>query len=253
MSDLMQTFDAGRALREGVSVLILGRPNVGKSSLLNALLGEARAIVTEVPGTTRDTVEEHLVLGGLPLRLIDTAGVRETLDPVEQEGVRRAREKAAAADLVLLVLDGSQPLQAEDRMAMALAPPERTVLVCNKTDLPSGCSTSELAAFPRQVAVSVRQGTGLAALQEAVVAHFCAGGTDEAGAGVVLTERRHREALGEALAALDRFLAAATSAEPLECLAFELHEALAALGQITGETTPETILEQIFSRFCIGK
>lgn len=252
MTALMMTFDAGRALREGVSVLILGRPNVGKSSLLNALLGETRAIVTEIPGTTRDTVEEQLVLDGLPLRLIDTAGVRDTIDPIEQEGVRRAREKASAADLVLLVVDGSQPLTAEDHMAMDLAPPDRTVLVRNKSDLPS---VEELPGypFPSQLAVSVRQGAGLADLRAAIVAHFCGGGGGDAADGVVLTERRHRDALGGTLIALDRFLAAQAAGEPFECLAFELREALAALGQITGETTPDAILEQIFSRFCIGK
>jgi tRNA modification GTPase len=253
MSRLLLTFDAGRALREGVNVLILGRPNVGKSSLLNALLGEARAIVTEIPGTTRDTVEEQLVLGGFPLRLIDTAGVRETRDAIEEEGVRRAREKVQSADLVLLVLDGGQPLTAEDLMAMALAPTERTILVRNKSDLPPALAAEELGAFINQVAVSVRSGSGLDALQAAVVAYFSGAGGSEAADGVILTERRHREALGAALAALDRFLAAQAAADPLECLALELREALDALGQITGETTPDVILEQIFSRFCIGK
>lgn len=253
MSDLLQTFDAGRALREGITVLILGRPNVGKSSLLNLLLGEARAIVTDIPGTTRDTVEEHLVLGGFPLRLVDTAGVRDTADPIEQEGVRRAREKALAADLVLLVIDHSRPLTHEDRMALALAPPERTVLVLNKSDLPGGCVHEELAAFPCRVAVSARHGDGLAALTVAVVNHFSQP-ADAAGAEpVVLSERRHREALGLALADLGRFLAAQAAGEPLECQAAELREALNALGQITGETTPDEILDQIFSRFCIGK
>jgi len=253
MAALMATFDAGRALREGVNVLILGRPNVGKSSLLNALLGEARAIVTEIPGTTRDTVEELLVLGGFPLRLVDTAGVRDTTDPIELEGVRRAREKIQTADLVLLVVDSSLPLTEEDRMALALAPPERTVLVCNKSDLPRACPSAELDGFPLQVAVSARRGTGLEALQAAVVEHFRGSGDSEAAEGVVLTERRHREALAEAMAALDRFLNALAAGDPLECLAFELREALAALGRITGETTLDAILEQIFSRFCIGK
>ena len=252
MVRLLATFDTGRALREGLSVLILGRPNVGKSSLLNALLGEARAIVTEIPGTTRDTVEEQLVLGGFPLRLVDTAGVRHTADPIEQEGVRRARDKAAAADLVLLVVDASQPLQAEDRMAMALAPPARTVLVLNKSDLPAVPAAAECASFPRQAVISARHGSGLAALQAAIVAHLGAA-SGEAGDGVVLTERRHREALAAASAALDHFLATAPTGAPMECLAFDLREALAALGQITGETTPDDILEQIFSRFCIGK
>lgn len=253
MADLLQSFDAGRLLREGVSVLILGRPNVGKSSLLNALLGEARAIVTEIPGTTRDTVEEHLILGGLPLRLVDTAGVRDTVDPIEREGVRRAREKAAAADLVLLVVDGSQELSAEDRMAMTLAPPARTIVVRNKADLPDRCDCGGLVSFPRQVAVSVRQGTGLTELQSAITGYFCGAGATEAAAGVVLTERRHREALDGALTALERWQAALSAGEPLECLAFELRETLDRLGLITGETTPDVILEQIFSRFCIGK
>lgn len=253
MTALLHTFDAGRALREGVSVLILGRPNVGKSSLLNALLGEARAIVTEIPGTTRDTIEEHLVLGGIPLRLVDTAGVRDTHDPIEREGVARARAKAAAADLVLLVIDGSQPLTAEDRMALDLAPPERTILIRNKSDLPQRGETAALAGFRCQVAVSARGGAGLPELKAAVVAFFCGTSTAALEGGVVLTERRHREALADALAALDRFRQSQPAGEPLECLAMELREALTALGRITGETTPEAILEQIFSRFCIGK
>jgi tRNA modification GTPase len=253
MAALIATFDNGRALREGVNVLILGRPNVGKSSLLNALLGEARAIVTEVPGTTRDTVEEQLVLGGFPLRLVDTAGVRDTTDPIELEGVRRARDKVKTADLVLLVVDISRPLTEEDRMAMALTPPERTVLVCNKSDLPRLCPDDDLQGFPLRVAVSAHLGSGLNDLQAAVVEHFRGSGDNETAEGVVLTERRHREALAEALAALDRFLHALTTGDPLECLAFELREALAALGRITGETTPDAILEQIFGRFCIGK
>lgn len=253
MTELLRTFDAGRALREGVSVLILGRPNVGKSSLLNALLGEARAIVTDIPGTTRDTVEEHLVLGGVPLRLVDTAGVRETADPIELEGVRRAREKALAADLVLLVVDASQPLTAEDCMAMELAPPERTVLVLNKSDLPPGCDPAGLTKFPRRVAVAARCGGGLRELQVAVVEYFCGAGGSDLQDSVVLAERRHREAVVAASGAIERFLAAEAAGEPLECLALELREALAALGQITGETTPDDILEQIFGRFCIGK
>ena len=253
MAELLETFDTGRALREGVSVLILGRPNVGKSSLLNALLGEARAIVTDIPGTTRDTVEEQLVLGGIPLRLVDTAGVRDTTDPIEQEGVRRARVKAEAADLVLLVIDQSQPLTAEDRMAIALAPPQRTVLVRNKSDLPQCCADADLDGFPRQVAVSAKAGAGLAALQAVLVDFFAGAAGASLEGGVVLTERRHREALLAALAAVDRLLAASDSRQPLECQAMELREALAALGQITGETTPDDVLEQIFSRFCIGK
>ncbi|TFG89293.1 MAG: tRNA uridine-5-carboxymethylaminomethyl(34) synthesis GTPase MnmE [Gemmatimonadales bacterium] len=253
MNRLLATFDAGRALRDGVSVLILGRPNVGKSSLLNGLLGEARAIVTEIPGTTRDTVEEQLVLGGVPLRLVDTAGVRDTVDPIELEGVRRARDKVAAADLVLLVIDASRPLSDEDHMAMALAPPDRTLLVVNKSDLPAGVHAAELSGFARQITVSAKHGLGMAELEAAVVAFFTGGASAALDEGVILSERRHREALMEAQAALELFQAESAARRPLECLAMELREALAALGRITGETTPDDILEQIFQQFCIGK
>jgi tRNA modification GTPase len=253
MNGLAGSFDTGRALREGINLLILGRPNVGKSSLMNALLGQARAIVTEVPGTTRDTVEEQMVLGGFPVRLIDTAGVRATADPVEREGVRRASEKAQTADLVLLVVDGSAELTSEDRMAMGLCDPSRALAVINKADLTSRCDRTALAAFGAPVEVSARNGSGLSALQDAVVARLGGGVGGDVAESVVILERRHREALLQALAALNESVAAARANEPLECLAFELREALSALGQISGETTPDEILEQIFSRFCVGK
>lgn len=253
MQRLAESFDTGRALREGISVLILGRPNVGKSSLLNALLGEARAIVTEIPGTTRDTVEEALVLGGLPLRLVDTAGVRDTDDPVERAGVQRARNKVASADLVLLVIDAAQPLNAQDFMAADLAPVGRTLLVCNKSDLPAAADLSRLNLSCHHVAVSARLGTGLDTLRAAIVAHFAAGGTMGPEGAVILCERRHFEALERARIAADRFLSATSEGAPLECLALELQEALSSLGEITGETTADDILEEIFDRFCIGK
>lgn len=253
MRTLAATFDTGRILREGANVLILGRPNVGKSSLLNALLGEARAIVTEIPGTTRDTVEEQLVLDNLPLRLIDTAGVRETTDPIEREGVKRARAKVAMADLVLLVVDGSAPLTEEDHLAARLAPPERTLLVCNKSDRPQLAELAPLAGMAGTVAVAARSGAGIDALKAAMAGHFAGSAEGDLAEGVVVSERRHREALDRAQSAAARFLAALHGGEPLECLALELREALAALGQITGETTADAILEQIFGRFCIGK
>lgn len=252
MDALAASFDAGRVLREGANILILGRPNVGKSSLLNALLGEERAIVTEFAGTTRDTIEEPLVLGGIPLRLVDTAGVRETDDPIEQAGVRRARAKVSAADLVLLVVDGAAGLTAEDERAMALCDPRNTLVVVNKCDLTSGVDNIQVVGFVNVLPVSAKSGAGLDALRSAI-AEQLAGGVSGDAEDVVVTERRHREALLLARAALGRLRAQLVAAVPLECLAVELREALAALGQITGETTPDEILEQIFGRFCIGK
>ncbi len=250
---LTNSFDLGRALRDGINVLILGRPNVGKSSLMNALLGESRAIVTEIAGTTRDTLEEQLVLAGFPVRLIDAAGVRDTDDPVESDGVRRARDKAASADLVLVVVDGSSPLIEEDYMAIALCQPERAILVVNKSDQPQVCDLGLLQTFTAQVSVSAKHSMGLTELRNAIVERL----NDDVGLsgdeGVVITERRHLDALLQAVSALSKVLTAVQHDTPFECLALDLRGALDALGQITGETTPDEILDQIFSRFCIGK
>lgn len=253
MNTLANSFDFGRALREGISVLILGRPNVGKSSLMNALLGESRAIVTEFSGTTRDTLEEQLVLAGFPVRLVDAAGVCDTNDPVEQEGVRRAREKALVADLVLMVVDGSCSLTDEDFLALELCKPDKTLVVVNKSDQAQNCQLEQLAGFPYRVAVSAKYCLGLDGLSEAIVERMNCDTVSIGTEGVVVSERRHRDALLQAVAALKGLLVSVDEAAPLECLALELREALSALGQITGETTPDEILDQIFSKFCVGK
>lgn len=253
MNTLANSFDVGRALREGISVLILGRPNVGKSSLMNALLGESRAIVTEFSGTTRDTLEEQLVLAGFPVRLVDAAGVCDTNNPVEQEGVRRAREKALVADLVLMVVDGSCSLTEEDFLVLELCKPDKTLVVVNKSDQAQNCQLEELAGFPYRVAVSAKYHLGLDDLSEAIVERMNCDNISVGSESVVVSERRHRDALLLAVLALKGFLASVDEAAPLECLALELREALSALGQITGETTPDDILDQIFSKFCVGK
>jgi tRNA modification GTPase len=250
---LADSFDVGRALREGIHVLILGRPNVGKSSLMNAMLGESRSIVTEVAGTTRDTLEENLVLAGFPVRLVDAAGVRDTHDPVEVEGVRRTKEKAAVADLVLLVVDGSKPLNDQDTLAIELCQPAKTLVVINKNDQAQNYDAGRLSAFPHHVSVSAKYNLGLTALQTAIAERLGTEATLSGSEGVVVSERRHRDALLSAIASLDELFDSVSANAPLECLALELREALSALGQITGETTPDEILDQIFSRFCIGK
>lgn len=253
MSNLIESFESGRALREGIIVLILGRPNVGKSSLMNSMLGHSRAIVTPVPGTTRDTLEEQMVVGGFPVRLIDTAGVRATDDPVEREGVRRASDKARAADLILLVVDGSQPLTEEDRMAMDLCVEARTLVVINKVDLPAAFPHSELVRFGRPLGISARTGAGLDQLQAAMVDRLGGSGLGDVDEDVLVVERRHREALVLAKAAAERAREVMLQGVPLEFLALEIREGVAALGRITGETAADEILDQIFSRFCIGK
>lgn len=253
IDDLLAGFESGRVVREGLVVLILGRPNVGKSSLLNVLLGESRAIVNDLPGTTRDTLEENLVLGGIPLRLIDTAGVRETVDPVEAEGVRRARQKVEGADLVMLVVDGSVPLCSDDLLALELCRERRTLLVINKADLPQWPIPDHFSGIP-QVRVSAHQGLGFDRLQEAVIGSFLGGlSRREPVETILISDRRHRQALTRCRDALGRIETVSSGDLPSEILALEVREALAGLGEITGETTPEMILEQIFSRFCVGK
>ncbi len=250
---LAGSFDVGRVLREGVNVLILGRPNVGKSSLMNAILGESRAIVNEFAGTTRDTLEEQLVLAGFPVRLVDAAGVRVTEDPVEQEGVRRAREKAAAADLVLMVVDGSSPLTDQDMLALELCRPDKTLVVINKSDQAQNCDLESLADFPCRVAVSAKYNLGLDELSAAILEVLKSDTAASDSEGVVVTERRHRDALLLTRDALRQFVVSVGDSVPLECLAMDLREALSSLGLITGETTPDEILDQIFSQFCVGK
>jgi len=252
MGELLATFDSGRVMREGLSVLIIGRPNVGKSSLLNALLGESRAIVTDIPGTTRDTIEESLSLGGFPLRLVDTAGIRRALDPVEAEGVRRAEAKIDSADLILLVIDGSVAPKEDDYLALRACEQTRCLLVVNKSDLPS-VPLDEAFSFLPRVNVSTHSGDGIDELQQRVLEFFTPPTRGDARESVLLSDRRHREALLRARAGVGKFMGAVAVGASPEFLAVELREALHALGEITGETTPDEVLDRIFSRFCIGK
>ena len=250
IESLLNTFDQGRVLREGVNVLILGRPNVGKSSLLNALLGEARAIVTEIPGTTRDTIEESMVVDGVPIRIVDTAGVCEAEDVVEAEGVRRAREKCKTADIILLVVDGSEPLTVDDSLALEACRGRKTILVVNKSDCGHKDLPGPYSHLP-MVSVSAKKRQGLDDLCHLLAEQFLGGG--EVSESTLISDRRHREALLKANKALGLFVVGVNDKQPPEFLALELREALHALGEITGETTPDEILEQIFSKFCVGK
>jgi tRNA modification GTPase len=249
----LKNFDSGRILREGLSVLILGKPNVGKSSLLNILLGESRAIVTAIAGTTRDTIEENLVLGGVPLRLIDTAGVRITNDPVESEGVARAKSKIASSDLVLLVVDGSRQTDEEDLLALEACQQSTVLLVENKADLARMAPDDRLAHLPR-VSVSTKSGDGIEKLKTAIIGLVCNDSSaSEANVDLIFSDRRHREALLRCGDSINRFIESLALATSPEFLALDLREALQALGEITGETTPDHILDRIFTRFCIGK
>lgn len=232
----------GRVLRDGLRVVLLGRPNVGKSSLLNALLGSERAIVTGQAGTTRDVLDERAVFDGVPVRLFDTAGIREAQDEAERIGVSRAREALARADVLLVVLDGVAPLAAEDAALLAETAGRPRILVRNKCDLPAADMELPEAALP----VSARTGAGLDALRTAILA--LAAPQQDAGDPCV-TNERHLRALDCALASIR----AAQAAAELDCAATDLRAALRHLGTITGTDVDERVIDRIFANFCVGK
>ena len=250
LAQLLSTFRRGKVLRQGVPTAIVGRPNVGKSSLLNALLGYERAIVTDLAGTTRDTVEEKAVVGGVLLRLIDTAGIRETGDTVERLGVDRAWAAAEAADLSLLVLDGSEPLAAEDEEAVrASVQAGSQIVLVNKSDLPQAVDLTALQSrFAHVVPISAKEGTGLEALEAAVMALFPAGEP-----GQLLTNARQAEAVGRAAEALRGAREALESGLTPDAVLTDTEGALHALGELTGRTLREDLVARIFERFCVGK
>ncbi len=252
VSRLAKTYEEGRVLREGVAAAIIGRPNVGKSSLLNALLGADRAIVTAVPGTTRDVLEEVLNIRGIPVRLLDTAGLRETDDLVEHEGIKRSRAAIDQAELLLVMLDGSFPLGAEDHDLLALGPDKTLVVVVNKTDLPSRIHDSELAEFKSVIRISAKTGAGLEDLRDTIRGVVGRGGL-EPGEAAMVTRMRHRTSLVNAESALAKAIESVTAQLSGEFIAMDLRGALDALGEITGAITTDDILDRIFREFCIGK
>ncbi|MCL6643974.1 MAG: tRNA uridine-5-carboxymethylaminomethyl(34) synthesis GTPase MnmE [Dehalococcoidia bacterium] len=244
--------DEGVLYRQGIRTAIVGRPNVGKSSLLNALLGSERAIVTPFPGTTRDTVEETALLGGIPLVLVDTAGIRRTADPVERLGVERSERAIAAADLVLLVVDGSEPLAPDDHAIADLARGRPTVLVVNKADLPAAPGMERPFAGLPTVHISALTGEGLERLERTVLETVLRGRV-HAGEVPLVSRPRHAGALKRARAHVAAALEAHRDGWPEDCLAIDVRGAVSALGEITGETVSEDLLAHIFGEFCIGK
>jgi tRNA modification GTPase len=252
---LLDTFRTGRVLREGVRVVIVGRPNVGKSSLFNALLAANRAIVTPIPGTTRDVLEEVVNLRGYPFRLLDTAGIRASADAVEQEGIGRARRSLESADLVLLVLDGSEPLAAADEEAITAVQGKRVQVVLNKADLPARLTAGELQRccpeWPK-MAVSCKERQGLEHLTVAMV-EAVLHGQQRPREGPMLTKLRHWEALQHARQSLQRANDGMARRLSGEFIAIDLRDALEWLGEIVGLNYTEDLLDKIFSEFCIGK
>lgn len=252
ISRLLDGYDEGRILREGISVLIIGKPNVGKSSLLNRLLNENRAIVTHIPGTTRDIIEETVNFDGLAVRLLDTAGIRHTDDLVEQEGINRAMEKIPQADLVLFVLDASRPFSIEDQLILDALSGRNCMAVVNKADLPCQLILPQDVSFKLYTRISANSGAGVDDLKRSVRRYFLHGKNLDSREFVAISRARHRDALLSAQESLKRF-SALMSDHSLELLAIDLRDALAAVGSVTGQTTTDDVLDLVFSSFCIGK
>lgn len=258
LAQVMAQARQGALLREGMQVVIAGRPNAGKSSLLNALAGFDAAIVTDIAGTTRDVLREHIQIDGMPLHILDTAGLRDTTDVVEQEGVRRALREIERADAVLFVSDAStetDPLAAAAEFFSPLPPPQKLLLVANKCDLfdvlaPGRHERSAAGTVYTEIALSARRGDGLATLRDVLKETM---GFQGAEAGLFSARRRHLDALARAAAALEVALVQLLQHAAGELLAEDLRVAQNALSEITGEFTPDDLLGRIFSSFCIGK
>ncbi len=252
LTRLLAQFEAGRALREGVDTVIAGRPNVGKSTLMNLLSGCERSIVTQYAGTTRDVVEETVLLGGIALRLADTAGLRETQDPAEQIGVARARERLRSAQLVLAVFDVSQPLEEEDLALIAAAQGTPRVAVVNKSDLgPAADLAPVQEGFPQVAVISAKTGDGFAELERAVADALQVSGMDPA-AGMLFTERQ-RDAARCARDALREAMAALSAGMTFDAVTVSLESAISALLSLTGERAERAVVDEVFSHFCVGK
>ena len=256
LSELIASSENGRILKEGIRTVILGKPNAGKSSLLNALVGEERAIVTDIAGTTRDALEETIAFQGITLNLIDTAGIRETEDVVEKIGVGRAIEKAEEADLILCVFDAARPLDENDREILKVIGGKQAILLLNKTDLAAALSEEELRAMTGGsypiVQISAKEQTGLSVLTEQIRALFYQGEIsvqDE----LYITNARQKRALQDAAEGLQRVQESILLGMPEDFYSIDLLAAYEALGTITGETVGEDLVNEIFSRFCMGK
>jgi len=252
ISGLLSTFEEGRIMRDGISVLIVGKPNAGKSSLLNRLLNENRAIVTHIPGTTRDIIEETINFEGLSVRLLDTAGIRHTDDLVEQEGISRALAKIPDADLVLAVFDASREFSTEDQLILDALVDRKAIAVLNKTDLPRQLVLPDEDRFVGIVRIAALSGEGVDLLKRTVCKRFLHSAAPDSREFVALSRARHRDALVSAEQSLRQF-SSGLQDRNLELLALDLQGALQAVGSVTGQTATDEVLDLIFSSFCIGK
>jgi tRNA modification GTPase len=256
LEEWISSYEEGKIFREGISCAIIGKTNVGKSSLLNVLLKEERAIVTPIPGTTRDVIEEVLNIHGIPVRLMDTAGLRKPADSIEQEGVRRAKERVADSDFVLLMLDGSRALDEDDKEIVKEIHGKKKVVAINKNDLPLKISLEDVKRlFPEDpiISISALKNKGIDDLKQAIYTSLVHRNVRATPEHLIVANIRHKTALAQARNNLFNAMKGLEEGISLEFIAFEIRSALEAMGELVGETAPEEVLNRIFEQFCIGK
>ncbi|WP_025027516.1 tRNA uridine-5-carboxymethylaminomethyl(34) synthesis GTPase MnmE [Caldalkalibacillus mannanilyticus] len=252
---LLQTADQGKILREGLSTAIIGRPNVGKSSLLNTLVHESKAIVTDIPGTTRDVIEEYVTVRGVPLKLLDTAGIRETEDVVEKIGVEKSRKVIHEADLVLLVLNYNEELTEEDRQLMSLVQERKSIIIVNKTDLTQKIDLGEVKALVPEktiITTSLKEEEGIEALEQAIADLYFSGGM-ELGDMTYVSNARHIYLLKQAQRSIEEAIEGISMGVPIDVAQIDIQKTWELLGEIIGDAVSESLIDQLFSQFCLGK
>nr|WP_321314592.1 tRNA uridine-5-carboxymethylaminomethyl(34) synthesis GTPase MnmE [uncultured Ligilactobacillus sp.] len=252
---LLETAQGGKILREGLATAIVGRPNVGKSSLLNYLLHEDKAIVTDVAGTTRDVIEEYVNIKGIPLKLIDTAGIRDTEDKVEKIGVERSRKAINQGDLVILVLNSSEPLTDEDRQLIDLTKDKQRIVILNKTDLPQQIEIDEIEKLVGReniIETSIKNDVGVDELENRIKEMF-AQGIENSQNEVIINNARHIALLNKAANSLDAVLTGINNGMPVDLCQTDMRDAWEYLGEITGDSYKDELLDELFSKFCLGK
>ncbi len=252
---MLSSAETGKIIKNGLAVTIIGKPNVGKSSLMNCLLRESRAIVTEIPGTTRDMIEEQLSVRGIPVRLTDTAGIRETDDFIEQIGIEKSKVAFYQADLIIFMVDASRALSDEDREIMSLIEEKKTIVILNKTDLTPVTGEEAVREFlPNAVIIKASMETmqGVEEIEEQIVA-MVYGGSVQQNDHTIVTNVRHKDILVKAKKSLDDAISMTGLCEALELIEIDINSAYASLGEIIGETVQDDILNEVFARFCLGK